>query len=69
MSKVATAEDEISVEELRAKAENPNFNLTAVLQNPRDKEGKTFYEELMDFDPFTFDFERVFKVNRACYAI
>jgi hypothetical protein len=54
----------ISVEDLRAIAENPNFNLTSVLQNPRASVSKSLYEEIMDFDLFslTFDSMQPFKV-------
>jgi hypothetical protein len=52
---------ELSVEELRALAENLNFNLTSVLQNPRGSTTKTFYEEMRDFDPFRFTFDNPFK--------
>jgi hypothetical protein len=47
-----TKQQELTVEQLRALAENPNFNLTSVLQNPRGAAQRSLYEELMDFDPF-----------------
>lgn len=58
-------EEEMTVEELRALAENLNFNLTSVLQNPRAGNGstKTLYEEFRDFDPFRYSFNDVFKLN------
>ena len=37
--------------ELRAIAENPNFNLTSVLQNPRETYPKSLLAELRDLDP------------------
>eukprot|EP00615_Pteridomonas_danica_P007657 CAMPEP_0114366590 /NCGR_PEP_ID=MMETSP0101-20121206/29382_1 /TAXON_ID=38822 ORGANISM="Pteridomonas danica, Strain PT" /NCGR_SAMPLE_ID=MMETSP0101 /ASSEMBLY_ACC=CAM_ASM_000211 /LENGTH=64 /DNA_ID=CAMNT_0001515711 /DNA_START=18 /DNA_END=209 /DNA_ORIENTATION=+ len=51
-------QEELSVEELRALAENLNFNLTSVLQNPRSGTGtRSFYDEFMDFDPFKMSFD------------
>ena len=59
-----SAKDELTIEELRQLAENPNFNLTSVLQNPRGSTAtsmSSILSELMEFDPtkalFGDDFE------------
>jgi len=50
----AECDDDLTIAELRQLAENPNFNLTSVLQNPREASARTLYAELLDFDPFQF---------------
>ena len=54
--------------DLRRTAENLNFNLSSVLQNPRTPVSKSLYDELASFDPFSFSMsfkEEVEKELRA----
>jgi len=52
----ASDQEELTIDELRALAENPNFNLTAVLQNPRAPLARSLWDEIVDaLDPASFD--------------